>query len=97
MVSLYYPRILLYALIADDLEAKTFAIRILIHELAHVHDNLTYLHIFGSEPILQQGDWINHRQFIARSLWGEFFAESSAYLFVKKNFLAKILDIVLLC
>lgn len=70
-------------IIAEDEDAKTFAQGILIHELAHVHDNICYLHNFGLEPILQQGNWISHRLFIARSLWGEFFAESVAYPYTK--------------
>ena len=70
-------------LIADDKEANNFALCTLIHELAHVHDNLYYLHNIGSEPTLQQGDWISHRLFFARSLWGEFFAESIAFPYFK--------------
>jgi hypothetical protein len=72
-------------LIDEDTELKTFALNTLIHELAHVHDYLLYLLKIGLEPSLIQGNWMSHRLFMARSLWGEYFADSIAYSYVKKH------------
>lgn len=76
-------------LLSDNKESETFALGILIHELAHVHDDFICLNIFGHKPILQQGNWASHRQFFAKSLWGEFFAETHTYPYIKDSELSE--------
>ncbi len=71
------------ALLKVDIVA--FGKQVFIHELAHVHDDLYYLQYIGSLPT-SAGDWANLRQFIARSVWAEYFSESFAYLQVKDDF-----------
>ncbi len=76
-----------FGFVDGDSGHKSLAIGTLIHELAHVHDNVRYLHNFGPEPIPKQGDWMSHRQFMARSTWGEFYAESCAYPYLKNIYI----------
>ncbi len=76
-------------LLSEDKEAETFALGILIHELAHVHDDFICLNIFSHAPSPQQGNWASHRQFLAKSLWGEFFAETHTYPYIKDSELSE--------
>jgi hypothetical protein len=77
-------------LVSDNRESEDFAFGVLIHELAHVHDNFICLTIYGPGPSLQQGNWASHRQFFAKSLWGEFFAETRTYPYIKDSELSEI-------
>ena len=76
-------------LISENKESEAFALGILIHELAHVHDDFICLNIFGHAPTPQQGNWASHRQFLAKSLWGEYFAETHTYPYVKDSELSE--------
>jgi len=60
-------------------EVVSLAEGLLVHELAHVHDY--YKH--GDCQIPRRSDWLGICKSIARSTWGEFFAESVATQFVE--------------
>lgn len=79
-------------LVEGDAELQSVATGLLIHELAHVHDDFHYLFTFGSMPPLRPGDWISIRHFIAQSTWGEFFAETAAYPYLRDYGLQDQLD-----
>jgi len=70
-------------LISENSGVKDLALGLLIHELAHIHDYFYYLINYGPNPTPTQDDWASHRLFFARSLWGEYFAESVAYPYLK--------------
>ena len=79
-------------LVESEDETKATSEGTLIHELAHVHDNIRHLSKIGPQPVPKQGDWISYRQFIARSIWGEFFSEMVAYPYVKDHYLDEYID-----
>ena len=66
----------------NNLSLKRLCKAILAHEFGHVHDDFMQLNIFGDQPAPKGGDWEGIKLFIAKSLWGEFFAEvvASQYL-----------------
>jgi len=53
----------------------------LIHELAHIVDEVNFNKQFGLWSDLRDKRWGNIRKFIARSFWSEFFAEKTASLY----------------
>lgn len=73
------PREIAYCLIAGENSLKSLARGILVHELAHVHDNYRYRRDFGPQPEPTIDDSIDIRHLIAKGTWGEFFAQSIAY------------------
>lgn len=57
----------------------SFSSEVLLHEFAHIHNDFLYLNYFGALPKIKPGDWRTVREFIAYSVWGEYFAESIVY------------------
>lgn len=60
------------------LEPTPLAAAVLLHELGHVHDDAVWLHTAGPLTIPDERDWSGMRRYLARIMWGDFFAERPA-------------------
>jgi len=70
-------------LLEENPEVHNLSFGTLIHELAHIHDEMRYLCNIDPDPILKPQDWSSIRLFFAKSTWGEFFAEATAFPYLK--------------
>lgn len=71
------------ALIEAPEESQTTAKAILVHELAHVHDDYVQFRSFGPSQWPMNNDWPGVRRFVALAVWGEFFADFVAHHYLK--------------
>jgi hypothetical protein len=58
---------------------------LLVHELAHIHDDFIWLQRFGPQKPPSNNDWPGIRRAIAGSIWGEYLAEKVAQSYMKQS------------
>jgi hypothetical protein len=66
------------ALVNGEYLSGSRARALIVHELAHIHDNYNHLRVFGRTEPPMNDDWGGIRHAIAIAAWGEYFAESIA-------------------
>jgi len=70
-------------LVNDEETLRNSAKALLVHELAHIHDDFIHLDTFGRSEPPMNNDWHGIQHAIAIATWGEYFAESIAAPYFK--------------
>lgn len=87
-----FPETIALGLLDGDDKLQPCMKGTLVHELAHVHDEVIYLKVFGRLSHIAGDDWPSLRRFYAHAVWGEYFANSVAFPYLKQCDLDAQLD-----